>query len=102
MFLSRTRSNRQIRIAPLMRCGGAPQRWTAQLEFSSGQSADVHLPSLKLSLAKNADPLVIERFPAPVRVAYAQDQEPIIEIDMGDHMHRAVCYRIQTHNRRAG
>ena len=74
-----------------MRRRQAPQRGAAQLEFSSGQTANVHLAALKFSPAKNADPLVIERIPAPGTIAYAQDQEPIIEINMSDHIQRAVC-----------
>jgi hypothetical protein len=85
------RSNRWRRITPLMRRGQAPQCGTAQLEFSSRQTANVHLPSLKFPPAENADPLVVERIPAPERIAYAQDREPIIEIKMSDHMQRAVC-----------
>jgi len=49
------------------------------------------LPAFKFSPARNADALVIERIPAPERIAYAQDREPIIEIDMSDHMQRALC-----------
>ena len=86
MPFNRIRSNRWRRITPLMRRRQAPQRGTAQLEFSSGQTANVHLPPLKFSPAKNADPLVIERIPAPEGIAYAQDREPIIEIKMSDHM----------------
>jgi hypothetical protein len=71
--------------------GQASQRGTTQLEFSSGQTANVHLPSLKFSPAKNADPLVVERIPALGRIGYAQDREPIIEVKMSDHMQRAVC-----------
>ena len=74
-----------------MRRGQATQRGTTQLEFPSGQTANVHLPALKLSPAKNADPLVVERIPAPERIAYAQDRKPIIEINVSDHMQRAVC-----------
>jgi hypothetical protein len=74
-----------------MRRGQATQRGTTQLEFSSGQTANVHLPPLEFSPAKYADPLVIERIPAPEGIAYAQDREPIIEIKMSDHMQRAVC-----------
>jgi hypothetical protein len=71
--------------------GQATQRGTTQLEFSSGQTANVHLAALKFSPAKNADPLVVERIPALQRIAYAQDRKPIIEINMSDHMQRAVC-----------
>ena len=74
-----------------MRRRQATQRGTAQLEFSSGQTANVHLPSLKFSPAKNADALVVERIPAPERIAYPQDRKAIIEINMSDHMQRAVC-----------
>jgi len=75
----------------MMRRGQATQRGTTQLEFPSWQTANVHLPSLEFSPAKNANPLVVERIPAPERIAYAQDRKPIIEINMGDHMQRAVC-----------
>jgi hypothetical protein len=71
--------------------GQATQRGTTQLEFSSGQTANVHMAALKFSPAKNADPLVVERIPALQRIAYAQDRKPIIEINMSDHMQRAVC-----------
>jgi len=74
-----------------MRHGEASQRGATQLEFTSGQTANVHLPALKFSPAKNTDPLIIERIPAPGRIAYAQDREPIIEFDMSDHMQRALC-----------
>jgi hypothetical protein len=74
-----------------MRRGQTSQGGTTQPEFSSGQTANVHLPSLKLSPAKNADPLVVERIPVLDRIAYAQDRKPIIEINMSDHMQRAVC-----------
>jgi hypothetical protein len=49
------------------------------------------LPPLKFSPAKNADPLVIEGIPAPEGIAYAQDRQPIIEINMSDHVQVAVC-----------
>jgi hypothetical protein len=74
-----------------MRRGQATQRGTTQLEFSSRQTANVYLSAFKFSPAKNADPLVVERIPAPERIACAQDREPIIEIKMSDHMQRAVC-----------
>jgi hypothetical protein len=74
-----------------MRRRHASQRGTTQLEPASRQTANVHLPAFKFSPAKNADPLVIERIPAPERIAYAQDREPIIEINMSDHMQRALC-----------
>jgi len=74
-----------------MRRRQAPQRGTAQLEFSSGQTANVHLAALKFSPAKNTVSVVVERIPAPERIAYAQDREPIIELKMSDHMQRAVC-----------
>jgi hypothetical protein len=79
------------RKTPLLRRGQATQRGTTQLEFSSWQTANVHLSPLKFSPAKNAEPLVIERIPAPGRIAYAQDREPIIKLNMSDHMQRAVC-----------
>jgi hypothetical protein len=44
------------------------------------------LPAFKFSPAKIANPLVIERIPAPERIACTQDREPIIELDMSDHM----------------
>jgi hypothetical protein len=91
MLFNRIRSNRRRRITPLMRRGDATQRGTTQPEFSSGQTANVHVPALKFSPAKNADPLVVERIPALQRIAYAQDRKPIIEINMSDHMQRAVC-----------
>jgi hypothetical protein len=68
-----------------------PQRGTAQLEFSSWQTANVHLSALKFSPAKNAVSLVVERIPAPEEISYTQDRQPIIEIKMSDHMQRAVC-----------
>jgi hypothetical protein len=74
-----------------MRRGQASQGGTTQPEFSSGQTANVHLPALKFSPAENADPLVVERIPTPERITYAQDRESIIKIDMSDHMQRAVC-----------
>jgi len=49
------------------------------------------LPAFKFSPAKNADPLVIEGIPAPEGIAYAQDREPIIEINVSDHIRAAVC-----------
>jgi hypothetical protein len=49
------------------------------------------LPALKFSPAKNADSLVIEGIPAPEGIAYTQNREPVIEINMSDHMQRAVC-----------
>jgi hypothetical protein len=78
-------------MTPLTRRGQATQGGTTQLELSSGQTANVHLPALKFSTAKNADPLIVERIPVPQRIAYAQDRKPIIQINMRDHMHRAVC-----------
>jgi hypothetical protein len=83
--------NGSPRVMPLLRRGQATQRGATQLEFSSWQTANVHLSTFKFSPAKNADPLVIERIPAPGTIAYAQDQEPIIEINMSDHIQRAVC-----------
>jgi hypothetical protein len=91
MLFKRIRSNQRRRMTPLMRRGQATQRGTTQLEFSAGQTANVHLASLKPSPAKNADPLVVERIPVPQGIAYAQDRKPIIEINMSDHMQRAVC-----------
>jgi hypothetical protein len=91
MLFNRIRSNRQRRITPLMRRGQATHRGATQPEFSSRQTANVHLTALKFSPAKNADPLVIERVPAPERIAYAQDRKPIIKIKMSDHVQRAVC-----------
>src|SRR4030095_11842507 len=87
----RIRSRRWRRITPLLRRGRTPQGGATHPEFSSGQTANVHLPSLEFSPAKNADPLVVERIPASERIAYAQDREPIIEINMSDHMQRGVC-----------
>jgi hypothetical protein len=78
-------------VTPLLRRGQATQRGTTQPEFSSWQTANVHLSTLKFSPAKNAEPLVVERIPALGRIAHAQDREPIIEINMSDHMQRAVC-----------
>jgi hypothetical protein len=49
------------------------------------------LPALKFSPAKNADSLVIEGIPASEGIAYTQNREPVIEINMSDHMQRAVC-----------
>jgi hypothetical protein len=86
MGFNSIRGNGQPRMTPLMRRGQATQRGTTQLEFPSWQTANVHLSTLKFSPAKNADPLVVERSPAPGRIAYAQDREPIIEINMSDHM----------------
>jgi hypothetical protein len=74
-----------------MRRGQATQRGTTQLEFPSRQTANVHLAALKFSPAKNTDPVVVERIPAPERIASAQDRKPIIKINMSDHMQRAVC-----------
>jgi hypothetical protein len=74
-----------------MRRGQASQRGTTQSELSSGQTTNVHLPALKFSPAKNAYPLVVERIPAAEWIAYAQDREPIIEINMSDHVQRALC-----------
>src|SRR3954453_4233307 len=89
--LNRTRTNRRLRVTPLVGLGQASQGWTTQLEFTSGQTPNVHLPALEFSPAKNADPLVIERIPAPGGIAYAQDREPIIKVNMSDHMQGAVC-----------
>jgi len=69
-----------------LRCGQATQRGTTQFEFSSWQTANVHLSTFEFSAAKNADPLVIKRIPVPGRIAFAQNQEPIIEINMSNHM----------------
>jgi hypothetical protein len=91
MGFNSIRGNGRYGVTPLLRRGQATQRGTTQFEFSSGQTANVHLSTLKFSPAKNADPLVIERIPAPGTIAYAQDQEPIIEINMSDHIQRAVC-----------
>jgi hypothetical protein len=96
------RWNGRLGVTPLLRRGQATQRGTTQLEFSSWQTANVHLSTLKVSPAKNAEPLVIERIPAPGRIAYAQDREPIIEINMSDHLQRESAHRIRAHNRSAG
>jgi hypothetical protein len=90
-LLNRIRPNGPRRATPLMGIGRASQGWTTQLEFTSGQTPNVHLPALEFSPTKNADPLVIERIPAPEGIAYAQNREPIIEINMSDHMQGAVC-----------
>jgi len=91
MLFNWIRRNVRRRVTPLARRGEASQRGATQLEFTSGQAANVHLPALKFSPAKNANPLIIERIPAPGRIAYAQDREPIIEINMSDHVQRALC-----------
>src|SRR5205823_8260684 len=91
MGFNSIRGNVRPGVMPLLRRGKATQRGTTQLEFSSGQTANVHLSTLKFSPAKNANPLVVERIPAPGRIAYAQDRDPIIEINMSNHMQRAVC-----------
>jgi hypothetical protein len=91
MLLHGIRPNSRRRATPLVGIGQASQGWTTQLEFTSGQTPDVHLPALEFSPAKNADPLVIERIPAPGGIAYAQDREPIIKVNMSDHMQGAVC-----------
>jgi hypothetical protein len=85
-----------------MRHGQTTQRGTTQFEFSSGQTANVHLSTLKFPPAKNANPLVIERIPAPGRIAYAQDREPIIEINVSDHNNEQSAHRIKAHNRSVG
>ena len=89
-------------VTPLMRRGEASQRRTTQLQFSSGQTSNVHLPALKFSPAKNADPLIIERIPTPERIAYAQNRESIIEIEVSDHMQRdsAHCTKVTQSERR--
>src|SRR5438128_10722747 len=91
MGFNRTRGNVRRRVTPLVRRGHTPQRGTTQLEFSSGQTANVHLPAFKFSPAKNTNPLVIERIPAPEWIGYAQDRKPIIQINMSDHVQRALC-----------
>jgi hypothetical protein len=55
------------------------------------QTANVHLPALEFSSTKSADSLVVERIPAPERISCAQDRQPIIEINMSDHVQVAVC-----------
>jgi len=85
MPFNQIRGNRWRRITPLVRRRKAPQRGAAQLEFSSGQTANVHLAPLKFSVAKNTDSMVVERIPAP-EISYAQDRQPIIEIKTSDHM----------------
>src|SRR5258707_3474974 len=91
MGFNSIRGNRRPRVTPLLRRGQATQRGTTQLEFSSWQTTNVHLSTLKFSPAKNAEPLVIERIPASGRNAYAQDREPVIEVNISDHMPRRVC-----------
>jgi hypothetical protein len=86
MLFNRIRTSRQPGITPVMQRGQTSQGGTTQPEFSSPQVANVHLWSLKFSAAKNAHSLVVERIPAPERIAYAQDREPIIEINMSHHM----------------
>jgi hypothetical protein len=86
MLFNQIRRKGQRRIPPLMRRGQAAQRGTTQLEFTSGQTANVHLPSLEFSSTKAADPLVIERTPAAERIAYTQDLQPIVKINMSDHV----------------
>src|SRR6266481_9381819 len=85
MGFNSIRWNGPPRVTPLLRRGKTTQRGTTQLEFSSWQTANVHLSTLKFSPAKNAEPLVVERIPAPGTIAYAQVREPIIEIYMSDH-----------------
>jgi hypothetical protein len=74
-----------------MRRGKASQRGTAQLEFTSRQTVNVHLPAPKSYSAKNAHPPLAERTPAPAGIAYAQDREPISEIDLSDHNAKRLC-----------
>jgi hypothetical protein len=102
MGFNSIRRNGPPRVTPLLRRGQATQRGTTQLEFSPSQTTNVHLSTLKFSAAKNAEPLIVERIPAPGRIAYAQDREPIIEINISDHMQRKSAHRIKAHNRSAG
>jgi|GEM_PF-3172108 len=57
-----------------------------QLEFTSRHTANVHLPSFEFSSAKCADSLVVERMPTPKGIGYTQNREPIIEIEVSDHL----------------
>src|SRR3954464_7704652 len=102
MPFNRIRGNRWRRITPLMRRRQAPQRGTAELEFSSGQTANVHLSALKFSPAKNTVSLVVEGFPTPERISCAQDRQPIIELKMNDHCNEQSAHHTETHNRSAG
>jgi len=102
MGFNSIRGNGRLRVTTLMRRGQATQRGTTQLEFSSRKTANVHLAALKLSPAKNTNPLVVERIPAPEGIAYAQDRKPIIEINMSDHGNEQSAHRIDAHNRSAG
>jgi hypothetical protein len=102
MGFNSIRGNGRLGVTPLLRRGQATQRGTTQLEFSSWQTANVHLSPFKFSPAKNAEPLVVERIPAPGRIAYAQHREPIIEINMSGHCNEQSAHRIRAHNRSAG
>ena len=73
-----------------MRRGHASECGTRQLQFSAGQTPNVDLSAFKFPSAKNAEPLVIERIPIPERIAFAQNRESIVEIEMSDHMHRSL------------
>ena len=93
---------RRPRVTPLMRCGQASERGTTQLQFSSGQTPNIHLPPFKFPPAKNADSLVIERIPIPERIAYAQNRESIVEIEVSDHYNEHSAHCIKAHNRSIG
>jgi len=72
-----------LRIAALGR--------TAQFILVIAQAADFHLATVKFSLADNAKTLVVEGSPSSKSIFSTQDREPIIQINMRDHMQRAVC-----------
>jgi hypothetical protein len=66
-------------------------RRTIQFIFAIAEAANFHLPALKFSLAQNAKTFVVERHPVSTPIFGAQNQNPMIEIKMGGHVHRAVC-----------
>ncbi len=59
--------------------------------FTIGKAPDFDLTSIELSLAKDTNPLIIERIPAPESILGTQNRESIVEFEMSDHVQRAVC-----------
>ena len=74
-----------------MRSGVALFGRSVQFIFTIGKTPDFDLTSVELSLAKDAEALIIKRIPAPELVLGTQNRESIVEFEMSDHVQRAVC-----------
>jgi len=49
-----------------------------QFISAARETPDFNLPAFEFSFAKTANPLIVERFPSPESISYAEDRQPIV------------------------